>query len=228
MIKYLSNKLMGELKMQIIVKNGNKETIYELIYDKETIKQLIDDIVKNCSIRKKSRYVVNAVTIEEAKEQINSSMFCDKIKIYKNVKDIRTEKINDSFDYWRPGDPRPYSFEAEALVVPELVYYLMDILNESDIDYNWFKNRKELTRKEKIQLEKQKIDAEINKISNFDTENKIRKLNDLKIAVEILNDIPNFNKDLLAKYYDIAESYIKLELVQETIKYQKQLPIKKC
>ena len=33
MIKYLSNKLMGEFKMQIIVKNGNKETIYELIYD---------------------------------------------------------------------------------------------------------------------------------------------------------------------------------------------------
>ena len=35
--------------------------------------------------------------------------------------------INDPNDYWRPGDPRPYSFEADAIIVPDLAIYLMNI-----------------------------------------------------------------------------------------------------
>lgn len=99
----------------------------------------------------------------------------------------------------------------------------MNILNEKDIDYNWFINRKELNKKEEIQAEIRRIDLEINQISNFDTETKIRMLKELAVKVELLNNIPNFDKELLSKYYDMAESYITLELVQETIKYQKTL-----
>lgn len=209
--------------MQIVINNENKESIYELIYDKNFIKGLISEIVLNCSFRKKSRYVVQARTKEEAENQIASSMFQNEIKTYENVNDIRAEKVDDPFDYWRPGDPRPYSFEAEALVVPELVFYLMNILNGNEIDYDWFKNRKELSKKENIQVEIQRIDSEINEISNFDTEIKIRMLNELAAKVKLLNDTPSFDKELLSKYYDIAESNITLELVQETIKYQRTL-----
>lgn len=203
--------------------SDNKESIYELVYDKQIIKGLISEIVKNCSIRRKSRYVVQARTIEEAESQITSSMFQNEIRTYENVNDIRAEKVDDPFDYCRPGDPRPYSFEAEALVVPELVFYLMNILIGNEIDYDWFKNRKELSRKENIQAEIQRIDSEINEISNFDTETKIRMLNELAIKVKLLNDTPIFDKGLLSKYYNMAESNITLELVQETIKYQRML-----
>lgn len=214
--------------MQIVINSDNKESIYELVYDKQIIKGLISEIVKNCSTRRKSRYVVQARTIEEAESQITSSMFQNEIRTYENVTDIREEKVDDPFDYWRPGDPRTYSFEAEALVLPELVFYLMNILNANEIDYDWFKNRKELSKKENIQAEIQRIDSEINKVSNFDTETKIRMLNELALKVKLLNDTPIFDKELLSKYYDIAESNITLELVQETIKYQRTLKPQTC
>lgn len=209
--------------MNLVINTDNKESIYELVYNEETIKGLISEIIKNCSFRKKSRYVVQARTKEGAESQIISNIFWDEIKTYENVSDIQAEAVNDPFDYWRPGDPRPYSFEAEAIVVPELVRYLMNILNEEEIDYDWFKKRKELSKKEDMQAEIQRLDSEINQTSNFDTETKIRMLEELSVRVKHLNDIPSFDKELLSRYYDIVDECVQLELVQETIKYQRTL-----
>lgn len=208
--------------MLVVINKENKQSIYKLTYDEEQIKKLINTVINLCSIRRKGRYIVQACSKKEAEEQINSTKTWNDINIYENVSDIVRETVNDPFDYWRPGDPSPYSFEAEALFVPELVTYLIDIINGENIDYDEFIARSELNRKQEIELKIQKLDLEINNISNFDTKRKIAKLEELATQVKFLNEVPNFDYDLLSKYYDIAESYMELELLQETVTYPKR------
>lgn len=38
--------------MQIVINNDNKESLYDLVYDKQVIEELISEIIKNCSYRK--------------------------------------------------------------------------------------------------------------------------------------------------------------------------------
>lgn len=209
--------------MQIIINTENKESTYELIYDKEVIKGLIGDIIENCSIRKKIKSSTTARTYSEAENKINSATDLIGNKIYENVSDINAERVNDPSDYWRHGDPVPYSFTADTLVSPKLVDFLINLLKGKNIDYEWFSSRKELSEKQELQLEIQQIDSEINEISNFETQRKIGKLEELARKVSALADIPEFNYDLLSEYYNIATSCIKLKLIRETIDYQKKL-----
>lgn len=208
--------------MQIKMNTENRESIYELVYDEETMKLLISDIIKKCSIRRRTRCRVKARTHNEAETQINSATDWNGNKIYENVSDIRAEAVDDPFDYWRHGDPVPYSFTSDKLVSPQLVGFLISILNGDPIDYEWFTNRKELSKKQEVQMEIQSLDSEINGISNFDTTRKIQMLESLATKMNYLSSIPDFDYDALSHYYSIAEKCINLELVQETIRYQKK------
>ena len=209
--------------MQIVINNENKESTYELIFNDEKLINLIDEIIKNCAFRKNSRYVVEARTKNEAERQIENNIFWKEIKTYENFSDIRVEEVNDPNDYWRPGDPRPYSFEADAIVVPDLAIYLMNILNGKDIDYNWFLKREELYKKDNMMKKIQQLDLEINQISNFDWDKKINMLEEFARTFKRFTNTPCFDTELLSSFYDKAENCVKLELVQETIKYQKKL-----
>lgn len=209
--------------MKVVINTDNKESVYELLFDERVIKNLIDEIIKNCSFRNKSRYIVEARTKNDAERLIENDIFWKEIKTYENISDIRAEEVNDPNDYWRPGDPRLYSFEAEAIIVPELVIYLMDILNGNDIDYEWFINRKELHKKDDMMNKIHALDLVINQTSNFNWETKIRMLNEFAVEFKRFKDIPNFDKELLTKYYLMVENSIKLDLVEETIKYKKRL-----
>lgn len=210
--------------MQIVVNTDNKKLIYELVYDEETIKKLINEIIENCSIRRKGKYCVTARTSAEAQRKINCSLSWNYSKIHENVSDLCEEPSKDSLGFWRIGDPKTYSFTSERLTNPRLVNFLIDILyNDQNINYEWFVNRKELTQKQELQLEIQKLDSDINQISNFETERKIKMLQKLANKLISLNNIPDFNYELLAKYYDLAEKCLKLELLQETTIYQKKL-----
>ncbi len=219
--------VLGENIMQIIRKDKNKESTYEIVYDEETIRTLINEIINNCSFRRNQRCCVEARTFEDAKVLIDSTVDWNGNKIYENVNDIRAEEINDPFDYWRHGDPRPFSFSTDVLISPELVQFLIKIINGEQIDYEWFESRKELTFKQDKQAKIQLLDSQINEVSNFDTERKIGMLQILAIKVKTYNDIPVFDNSKLSKYYDIAESYIVLDLIQETIKHQRKLTPKR-
>lgn len=209
--------------MQIVMNNENKESIYELVYDEETIRGLISEIITNCSIRKQCKSCFEARTYAEVENKINSATDWNGNKIFENVSNIKEEPVNDPFDYWRHGDPVPYSFTSDKLLSPKLVDFLINLINGENIDYEWFTSRKELSAKQELLLEIQKMDSQINKISNFETRIKIDKLEELARRVHDYDGIPEFDHDLLSKYYDIAESHITLELVQETIKYQRTL-----
>lgn len=213
--------------MQIIMNSENKESIYELIYDEESIRSLISEIIKNCSIRKQCKCFVEATSHVKAVIKIDSATNWNGDKIHENVHDINEEPINDPFDYWRHGDPVPFSFKSNVLISPKLVDFLINVISNENIDYEWFSNRKELSERNNIQTEIQRLDSEINQISNFETKRKIDKLKELSKMVNDFNDIPEFDYELLSKYYDIAQNCIQLELIQETVKFQKKLTPKK-
>ena len=209
--------------MQIVMNTENKESIYELVYDEESIRSLISEIITNCSIRKQCKSRFEARTYAEVENKIKSATDWNGNKIFENVSNIKEEPVNDPFDYWRHGDPVPYSFTSDKLLSPKLVNFLINLLNGENIDYEWFTARKELSVKQELQLEIQKIDSQINEISNFETKRKIDKLEELARRVRDFADIPEFDYDLLSKYYDIAQNCIQLELIQETVKFQKKL-----
>ena len=52
-------------KMQIVMNTEYKESIYELVYDEESIGSLISKIIKNCSIRKRCKSCFKARTYAE-------------------------------------------------------------------------------------------------------------------------------------------------------------------
>lgn len=211
--------------MEITKTSENKVSVYEIVFDEEQIKNLRNEIIKNCSIRVRGRYRVEAKTLEGAKNKIDALVDSIGNKIYENVTDIREEQVNDPFDYWRHGDPVPYSFEADALVSPKLVGFLNNLLSGEDAislyGYEYFKERKELSEKTKLAMEINAKDYEINQISNYDTERKMQMLEEFAYMLDRLQNIPAFDYKKLSSYYDLAEQAINLELVQETIKYKR-------
>lgn len=208
--------------MQIIKKEGNRELIYELVYDENVINKLIHDITNNCSLRIRRQSRVQETASKYAIKKINSMTdYCGN-KIYENVSELNEEPVYDPCDYWRHGDPVPFSFYADTLVSPSLVNFLVKLLKNEDVDYNWFVERKELTLRESIQADMMNLSQEIDQISNFDTDKKIAKLKDLAWKVKQFELVPNFDYDLLAKYYDLASQAISLELIQETIVHQRK------
>lgn len=207
--------------MQMIMNKGNKQSIYELVYDEETLKSLISEIIKNCSIRRKRKSCIEARNHKELEEKINSAIDFNGNKIYENVRDIKVEPVDDPYGMWRHNDPVPFSFTSDLLISPELVDFLIKIISGEEIDYKWFASRKELSQKQELRLEIQKLDLEINQISNFASETKIEMLKKLDDKVKHFNNIPDFNYELLAKYYDMAKECITLDLIQETVTYKK-------
>lgn len=208
--------------MQIIKNEGNRELTYELVYDENVINKLIHDITNDCSLRIRRQSRIQEVASKYAIEKINSMTdYCGN-KIYNNVSELKEEPVYDPCDYWRHGDPVPFSFYADTLVSPSLVIFLIKLLKNEAVDYDWFIERKELTLRESIQAEMMNLSHEIDQISNFDTDIKISKLQDLARKVEQFELVPNFDYVLLAKYYDLASQAISLELIQETIVYQRR------
>jgi len=209
--------------MQILMNEGNKQLIYELVYDEETLKNLISEIIKNCSIRRRRKSCIEARNHKELEEKINSAIDFNGNKIYENVSDIKVEPVDDPYGMWRHNDPVPFSFTSDLLISPELVDFLIKIISGEEIDYKWFASRKELNQKHELHLEILELDLEINQISNFETKRKIEMLKKLDDKVKHFNNIPDFNYKLLAKYYDMAKECITLDLIQETVTYKKKL-----
>lgn len=208
--------------MQFIVKEDNRELVYELVYDENVINGLIHEITNNCSIRVRKNSRVEEVAEKYALQKINSMTdFCGN-KIYENVSKLKEEPVHDPLDYWRHGDPVPFSFSADTLVVPSLVNFLVKLLKGEEVDYEWFTSRKELSVRESIQADMMNISDEIDQISNFDTKKKISRLEDLARKIKQFENVPNFNYELLAKYYDVVDKAISLELIQETIVHQRR------
>lgn len=213
----------GEKENAINRNFGNKKLVYELIYDEKSIRNLISEIIEKCSIRKECKSEIKACGYADAEKEIASIKDFNSNKIHINVKNLNQEPLNDPYDYWRNGDPLTFSFTSDKLFSPKLVDFLINLINGHDIDYNWFTSKKELSLKLELKAEIKKLSDQINGISNFETKRKISKLEELDKRINETLDIPDFDHDLLFKYYAIAQSCIQLELIQETLQFQPKL-----
>lgn len=210
--------------MQIVMNTENEESIYELVYDEESIRNLISDIITNCSIRKQCEScfeIMDRADSVKVNYEITATDWNGN-KIHEKVRNINSKPV-----YGCCGSYILYSFTSDKLLSPKLVEFLIDLLNGKKIDYEWFTSREELSKKQELQLYIQNIDSQINEISNFETKRKIDKLEELAIAVRHFDRISDFDYDLLSKYYDIAQDCIQLKLIQKTFKFQKNLTPKK-
>ena len=200
------------------MENIENQTSKELVYDEQLIRDLICDIIKDCSYREtKTDYRTVGRTYRKAYDEIISATNFNGDRIYENVCNFF------GTGEYRSGEGEIFVFRADALISPQLVTFLMDMIDGEEVDYNWFINREEIKEQEKLELEIKRLDEEINGISNFQTELKIRRLKDLAWYVNKLNFIERFNLEKLSGYYDLAEQYIGVGLAQEKETFQKKL-----
>ena len=192
------------------MENIENQTSIELVYDEELIRELICDIIKDCSYREtRTDYRTVGRTYRNAYDEIKSATNLNGDKIYENICNFF------GTGEYRSGEGEIFIFRADALFSPQLVTFLMDMINGEEVDYNWFINREEIKEKEKVELAIKQLDEKINGISNFQTEWKIMKLKDLAWYLNKLESLSKVDYDVLNRYYDLAEQYISVGLVQE-------------
>jgi len=205
---------------QITIEKNDEKLTYNLSYNETKLIGLIRDIIEDCSVRKRIR------TYTETKKIKKDDIYCEidsisdfnQNQVHQNADDLRFEPKGE---YWERGFPEPISFMSDKLMSPKLVGFLENVLNGKDIDYGWFSGRKELNEKANLRIRMKKLDSQINKISNYDTERKIKELENFGYILQQFKDYPDFDFGLLSKYYDKAEKHLKLNLVQKTTYYKK-------
>ena len=67
------------------------------------------------------------------------------------------------------------------------------------------------------------METQFKKAEEIAQEAYLKMLEELAVKVKSLNELPKFDSNRLSKYYSTAEKCIKLQLIQETIKYNKRL-----
>lgn len=199
------------------MENIENQTSIKLVYDEQLIRELISDIIKNCSYRERISGTIIGRTLRSAENAIISATNFNGDPIYVNVCNFF-----ELPDYVSEERSR-YSYEADKLFSPQLVAFLINMINGDKVNYNWFINREEMKAKERAESKVKALDAEINNISNFQTQLKILKLQHLEKCVKELDFLAKFDYEKLSSYYDLAEQYIGVGLVQDTNGFQKKL-----
>lgn len=194
------------------------QTSIDLVYEEQLIRDLISDIIINCSYReKRKKLYAYGQTYREAHDEVVSLTNFNGDRIFENVCNFFAT------GGYRAGWGVEFVFQANELCSPQLVTFLIDMISGEKVDYNWFINREELKKKEELESKIKQLDEEINVISNFQMELKIKKLTDLAWYVDRLDSLNKMNFEKLSNYYDLAEQYISVGLAQETVGFQKKL-----
>lgn len=207
--------------MQVDNKNINNKGFYELVYFREGIEILLGELIDKFSIRRSTKTYTYANNCEEVVNMINSSFDWKGNKIYEDVIELK-EEVDRSLEQQNNG-LKLYSFMSNRLVSSKLVDFLVDLISDKKIDYDWFVNRKELSEKEDLLIEMGKLNSEIDSIDNYDTENKISKLRHLGSLKKKYDSIPDFDFNKLKKYYDLADKCIRLDDIQNEFKSKQKV-----
>ncbi len=109
---------------------------YKLIYDRKSIETIVKMIMKDCGVRVRGKYKVEGGN--SIKQEIENLVTLTGDYLYENVSDITKLPIDDPYGYWRHGDPVPFSFTADKMIYPDLVDYLLTLLEKKD-DYDFGK-----------------------------------------------------------------------------------------
>ncbi len=214
--------------MEIIEKEENIEKVYELVYDKEKVDELLKKIARDCSFRRSGEYstyengfIIEANNLTAALEEIEHSYNSAGHKLYENVDEnsVRLSK----YDCWEHGFPYHVSFKATKVELPRLYFYISKILNEDIEGYKSLNNYPNVTN-EYISYDEKERKLErwaINIINSgggtsIDTVALDHLVRGIDKVREERKDNPNYNFDLLKQYYIEALNLFSLKLKRKT------------
>lgn len=197
--------------MKFIEKKGNVERVYEVYYDCEKLKGILDEIVKKTSYKTEGKFTAPSGASFKGNEFTNGASLPNGDPMYENIKRIYYYTSNGPYSYHNDS----IAVEGTQVTSPDLAYIIERILAdepESIYEFLDYFFHPELVP---IDTKIEKLNKEINNIDNFDFDKKINALNNLKCLCEEKKTKAYFNTDLLRKYYTQAYSLFELQLVSE-------------
>lgn len=200
--------------MKFIEKKENVEREYDVYYDREKLKEILDEIVKKTIYKTDGNFTAPHGASFNGNEFTKGASLPNGDPMYENIKKI--------YYYTSSG---PYSYHNDSIAVegtqvtsPELAYIIEKILADEPESINeffeYFFHPELVPIDEKIK----KLNNEIDEIDNFDFDRKINALNNLKCLCEEKRVKAYFDPDLLRKYYTQAYFLFELRLVNEKTK----------
>ena len=194
-----------------VVKGRKVEIIFDVQYDADKLKDLLDRIVKKASYKEKGRFTAPYYAQYEDNKFINDIVLPNGDSMYEDI-----ERIS-SFDH---GD---YIEVVGVEVTPPRLAYIIDgILKNKEESIHDLKNYRANPELIPITEKIAKADKEIDKISNLDIDNKIGALERLKELCENKKKGKYFDTQLLADFYEEALSLIDLSIVREIVTTEKE------
>lgn len=189
-----------------VLKGSNVEILFDVQYDADKLKDLLDRIVKKASYREKGSFTAPYYARYEDNKFIDDIVLPNGDSMYEDIERIY------SFDH---GD---YIQVVGVEVTPPRLAYIIDgILKNNEESIHDLKNYRANPEFIPITERIAKADKEIDKISNLDTDNKIGALERLKVLCENKKKGKYFDTQLLANFYREALSLIDLSIVKETV-----------
>ena len=186
------------------------ERVYLVSFDRDELKELLDTVVRTSSYRVEGKFEVAGI---KSKKGLSHITLMNGDSLYENVQNSYNQSGYDEL-----GDREEFlSFNASKVVPPHLATLIHDVLEEKEgsiPNLLKYENSEELIPMDEIiarQLDK------VDEIGNFDFDNKIQALEELKRLVSLQKNHHYFDVDLLKKLYYESLSIIGLELVSEKI-----------
>lgn len=223
--------------MEITKRDGNIIEVYELNYDKEKVKELMQKILDNCCFKYsgKQEELVKAMFAKFVYKIIDNiyagSIYTNDIKKYENI-DFNSIKIEDNYySDWEHGDPYKATFNATRVEAPMLYHHLANILDENEKGYLAFLEYPNSIELEPFSEREYKLVKRLRYLVNGynDIENNIETIEEIIKRIKTVQKEKNDNKDydfkLLASYYEEALNLFSLKLKRKTVIYEEAEPI---
>ena len=204
--------------MEYIQKNDDAEKVYSVFYDSEGLEKLLDEIVRNASYKTNGCFTMprNSVLFE-GNVFTSGAVLPNGDPEYENIEEIDYCTSDGPYSYYNDS----IRVNGTKITSPKLAFIIKKILSDdSDGIYEFF-DYKDSSELLPIDEQIKKTNVVVNGISNFDFDNKIYALNNLKSLCEDKKEKRYFDVELLKQYYSQASALIGLELVSEKI-------VKKC
>lgn len=220
------NEIASKKPIILEKKEENKTYIYEIIFDKKEVADLMFEIAEKCRFKIKKNIVLNDFAIgKDSEKYVISDLKRKKDitgkSIYEHIYDVNIFANIDG-NYWTHGDPYNVSFTAVVNYLPSLVQILKNLINGIN-SYEELLNYQNSSELIDIECQLANMDEEINNISNYDPEEKINCLKRMKEMLDFAKLNKDFDTKLLYELYLKAKSLFKLELVEERKIYKKEI-----
>lgn len=199
--------------MEFIERKDNVEKVYSVNYNGEKLKDLLDEIVKNVSYKIDGTFTAPYNASFEGNTFTSGASLPNGDPMYENIKRIYRYTSNGSYSYHDDS----IAVEGTKLTPPELAFIIKRILSEDSNSIYEFLSYETYGELIPIDTKIEYANKDVDEIDNFDFDNKIYALNNLKQLCEDKKSKKYFDVELLRQYYLKACSLFELQLLSEKV-----------